>query len=127
MGPKPGYKEWLHKLRAACTESGVLLIFDEVYTGFRIHPKGNFGEGMPGRRAEYGGVQFSRSLGGTEGKRVECRAIEGRRGEKKERRGESSSGAEATIARKDHRQRLLLHTYFRMLVRRRAGGVRRES
>jgi len=40
VGPKPGYKEWLAKLRAACTDSGVLLIFDEVYTGFRVHPNG---------------------------------------------------------------------------------------
>jgi len=40
VGPKPGYKEWLQKLRKTCTEAGVLLIFDEVYTGFRVAPKG---------------------------------------------------------------------------------------
>jgi len=40
VGPTPGYKEWLQKLRKICTDSGVLLIFDEVYTGFRVHPKG---------------------------------------------------------------------------------------
>merc|ERR1719181_913886 len=40
VGPKDGYKEWLHRLRKVCDESGVLLIFDEVYTGFRVAPKG---------------------------------------------------------------------------------------
>ena len=40
VGPTPGHKEWLHKLRATCTAAGVLLIFDEVYTGFRLHPRG---------------------------------------------------------------------------------------
>ena len=40
VGAVDGYKEWLHKLRKVCTESGVLLIFDEVYTGFRVAPKG---------------------------------------------------------------------------------------
>merc|ERR1711920_561169 len=40
VGPTPGYKEWLHKLRQVCTSSGVALIFDEVYTGFRLHPRG---------------------------------------------------------------------------------------
>ena len=32
VGPKAGYKEWLHTLRKTCTEAGVLLIFDEVMT-----------------------------------------------------------------------------------------------
>ena len=30
------YREWLHQLRAVCREAGVPLIFDEVYTGFRM-------------------------------------------------------------------------------------------
>ena len=30
VGPTPGYREWLHKLRKTCTDAGVLLIFDEV-------------------------------------------------------------------------------------------------
>jgi len=34
------YREWLHQLRAVCTEAGVALIFDEVYTGFRLAPGG---------------------------------------------------------------------------------------
>ncbi|KAL3918071.1 MAG: hypothetical protein SGPRY_006152 [Prymnesium sp.] len=60
VGPKPGYKEWLHKLRAACTESGVLLIFDEVYTGFRIHPKG--AQGAYDVKADI--VTYGKTLGG---------------------------------------------------------------
>lgn len=40
VGPAPGYKEWLERLRKTCSESGVVLIFDEVYTGFRLHPRG---------------------------------------------------------------------------------------
>jgi len=40
VGKAAGYKEWLQKLRKVCTEAGVLLIFDEVYTGFRVAPKG---------------------------------------------------------------------------------------
>jgi glutamate-1-semialdehyde 2,1-aminomutase len=34
------YREWLHQLRQVCTEAGVPLIFDEVYTGFRLAPGG---------------------------------------------------------------------------------------
>jgi glutamate-1-semialdehyde 2,1-aminomutase len=34
------YREWLRQLRAVCTEAGVPLIFDEVYTGFRLAPGG---------------------------------------------------------------------------------------
>jgi glutamate-1-semialdehyde 2,1-aminomutase len=40
VGPTPGYKEWLHELRKVCTDQGIALIFDEVYTGFRLHPRG---------------------------------------------------------------------------------------
>ena len=34
------YGEWLRRLREVCTECGVPLIFDEVYTGFRLGPGG---------------------------------------------------------------------------------------
>ena len=40
VGAQAGYKQWLHELRKVCTESDCLLIFDEVYTGFRVAPKG---------------------------------------------------------------------------------------
>src|SRR5690606_9223711 len=35
--PEPGY---LEAVRAACTETGTVLIFDEVVTGFRVGPGG---------------------------------------------------------------------------------------
>lgn len=35
--PEPGF---LGGLRAACDEAGALLVFDEVMTGFRVHPGG---------------------------------------------------------------------------------------
>jgi glutamate-1-semialdehyde 2,1-aminomutase len=34
------YARWLHELRTVCRTSGVPLIFDEVYTGFRLAPGG---------------------------------------------------------------------------------------
>jgi glutamate-1-semialdehyde 2,1-aminomutase len=34
------YADWLRRLRAVCREVGVPLIFDEVYTGFRLAPGG---------------------------------------------------------------------------------------
>src|SRR5262245_55496460 len=34
------YAEWLRALRAVCDERGIALIFDEVYTGFRLAPGG---------------------------------------------------------------------------------------
>ena len=60
VGPTPGYKEWLHKLRATCTAAGVLLIFDEVYTGFRLHPRG--AQGAYDVQADL--VTYGKTLGG---------------------------------------------------------------
>lgn len=34
------YNEWLHTLRQACIDYNIPLIFDEVYTGFRMAPGG---------------------------------------------------------------------------------------
>ncbi len=33
---RAGYARWLEKLRAVCTERGIVLIFDEVFVGFRL-------------------------------------------------------------------------------------------
>jgi glutamate-1-semialdehyde 2,1-aminomutase len=37
---RAAYGEWLQKLRAVCSERGILLIFDEVFVGFRLAPGG---------------------------------------------------------------------------------------
>ena len=37
---RAAYTEWLHQLRAVCTERGIALIFDEVFVGFRLAPGG---------------------------------------------------------------------------------------
>jgi glutamate-1-semialdehyde 2,1-aminomutase len=37
IAPKPGF---LQGLRSACDRHGAVLIFDEVMTGFRVHPRG---------------------------------------------------------------------------------------
>jgi glutamate-1-semialdehyde 2,1-aminomutase len=57
---RAAYTEWLHKLRQACTDNGVALIFDEVFLGFRL---------APGGAQEYFGVQadmvtYGKTLGG---------------------------------------------------------------
>ncbi|HEY4186941.1 MAG TPA: aminotransferase class III-fold pyridoxal phosphate-dependent enzyme [Polyangia bacterium] len=54
------YTEWLKKLRAVCTERGIVLIFDEVFVGFRLAPRG---------AQEYFGVSadlvtYGKTLGG---------------------------------------------------------------
>jgi glutamate-1-semialdehyde 2,1-aminomutase len=54
------YADWLKRLRAACTENGIVLIFDEVFVGFRL---------ALGGAQEYFGVQadlvtYGKTLGG---------------------------------------------------------------
>jgi len=60
VGPTPGYKEWLHKLRKTCDACGVVLIFDEVYTGFRLHPRG--AQGAYDVKADI--ISYGKTLGG---------------------------------------------------------------
>ncbi|HEY9229712.1 MAG TPA: aminotransferase class III-fold pyridoxal phosphate-dependent enzyme, partial [Gemmatimonadaceae bacterium] len=57
---KAAYAEWLHRLRDACTARGIVLIFDEVFLGFRL-AKGGVQEyfGVPADLVTYG-----KSLGG---------------------------------------------------------------
>jgi glutamate-1-semialdehyde 2,1-aminomutase len=51
---------WLHKLRQVCTERGIVLIFDEVFMGFRL--------GVGGAQAYFGVkadlVTYGKTLGG---------------------------------------------------------------
>ncbi|WP_341892185.1 aminotransferase class III-fold pyridoxal phosphate-dependent enzyme [Variovorax sp. YR752] len=54
------YTEWLKRLRAVCSERGIVLIFDEVFVGFRL---------APGGAQEYFGVKadmvtYGKTLGG---------------------------------------------------------------
>ncbi len=37
---RPAYTEWLRRLREVCTERGIVLILDEVFTGFRLARRG---------------------------------------------------------------------------------------
>src|SRR5689334_1761524 len=57
---RAGYTEWLKALREVCTERGIVLIFDEVFVGFRLAARG---------AQEYFGVQadvvtYGKSLAG---------------------------------------------------------------
>ncbi|HZG46164.1 MAG TPA: aminotransferase class III-fold pyridoxal phosphate-dependent enzyme [Allosphingosinicella sp.] len=57
---RAGYGEWLQKLAETCREAGIILIFDEVFVGFRL---------APGGAREYFGVEpdmitYGKSLGG---------------------------------------------------------------
>jgi glutamate-1-semialdehyde 2,1-aminomutase len=57
---RAGYTRWLTQLRTVCTERGIVLIFDEVFVGFRL---------APGGAQEYFGVAadivtYGKTLGG---------------------------------------------------------------
>ena len=57
---RAAYAEWLQQLRQVCTERGIVLIFDEVFVGFRI---------ARGGAQEYFGVKadmvtYGKTLGG---------------------------------------------------------------
>ncbi|NJD06595.1 MAG: aminotransferase class III-fold pyridoxal phosphate-dependent enzyme [Methylococcaceae bacterium] len=57
---KTAYGDWLRRLREVCSRRGIVLIFDEVFTGFRL---------APGGAQEYFGVQadlvtYGKTLGG---------------------------------------------------------------
>lgn len=57
---RAAYTRWLQELRAVCTERGIVLIFDEVFLGFRL---------APGGAQQYFGIQadlvtYGKTLGG---------------------------------------------------------------
>jgi glutamate-1-semialdehyde 2,1-aminomutase len=57
---KRAYGEWLKELRAACTEQNIVLIFDEVFVGFRLATGG--AQDYFGVRADL--VTYGKTLGG---------------------------------------------------------------
>jgi glutamate-1-semialdehyde 2,1-aminomutase len=57
---KAAYADWLKKLRAVCTESGIILIFDEVFVGFRLAHGG--AQEYFGVRADL--VTYGKTVGG---------------------------------------------------------------
>jgi glutamate-1-semialdehyde 2,1-aminomutase len=57
---RAAYTEWLKKLRDVCTERGIVLIFDEVFVGFRLAPGG--AQEYFGVRADM--VTYGKSLAG---------------------------------------------------------------
>jgi len=57
---REGYADWLKKVRAVCTDRGIVMIMDEVFVGFRL---------APGGAQEYFGVAadlvtYGKTLGG---------------------------------------------------------------
>ncbi len=57
---RSAYTEWLKRLRQVCTERGIVLIFDEVFLGFRLAPGG--AQEYFGVRADM--VTYGKTLGG---------------------------------------------------------------
>ena len=57
---RAAYTNWLQRLRAVCTERGIILIFDEVFVGFRLAPGG--AQEYFGVRADM--VTYGKSVGG---------------------------------------------------------------
>jgi len=57
---RQAYTEWLHKLRKVCTERGIVLIFDEVFLGFRLAAGG--AQAYFGVQADM--VTYGKTLGG---------------------------------------------------------------
>lgn len=57
---RAGYAAWLGELRKVCSERGIVLIFDEVFVGFRLAPGG--AQDYFGVRADM--VTYGKTLGG---------------------------------------------------------------
>ncbi len=57
---RAAYSEWLRKLRQVCSERGIVLIFDEVFVGFRIARGG--AQDYFGVKADM--VTYGKTLGG---------------------------------------------------------------
>ena len=84
---RAAYAEWLKKLREVCTERGIVLIFDEVFVGFRL---------AAGGAQEYFGVRADMVTYGKEPRRRTAG-----------RRGLRPQGIDAAFPRRPSRRRLL--------------------
>ena len=57
---KPGYTAWLRQVREVCSQRGIVLIFDEVFTGLRLAYRG--AQEFYGIKADL--VTYGKTLGG---------------------------------------------------------------
>ena len=57
---KQAYSQWLSRIRQICTQRNIVLIFDEVFTGFRLGYRG--AQGFYGIQADM--VTYGKTLGG---------------------------------------------------------------
>jgi glutamate-1-semialdehyde 2,1-aminomutase len=57
---RPRYMQWLHQIRDVCTRRNIVLIFDEVFTGFRLGYRG--AQGYFDVQADM--VTYGKTLGG---------------------------------------------------------------
>ena len=57
---REAYTKWLHRLREVCTERSIVLIFDEIFVGFRLAPGG--AQEYFGVRADM--VTYGKTVGG---------------------------------------------------------------
>jgi len=57
---RDAYTQWLHRLRAVCSKKNIVLIMDEVFTGFRLDYRGAMG--YYGVQADM--VTYGKTLGG---------------------------------------------------------------
>jgi glutamate-1-semialdehyde 2,1-aminomutase len=57
---RAAYAAWLKRLREVCTQRGIVLIFDEIFVGFRLAPGG--AQEYFGTRADL--VTYGKTLGG---------------------------------------------------------------
>ena len=101
---RAAYGEWLKKLREVCTERGIVLIFDEVFVGFRLAAGG--AQEYFGVRADM--VTYGKSLAGGLARR----------------RGLRPQGTDAPLPRRPSRRRLLCPRHLQFASLRHDGDGR---
>ena len=101
---RAAYTDWLKKLREVCTERGIVLIFDEVFVGFRLAAGG--AQEYFGVRADM--VTYGKSLAGGLPVGVVCGA----------------QGPDAPLPRRPSRRRLLRPRHLQLASLRHDGDGR---